>query len=121
MEKVVDVHRDAALPKFHSKTFALQAKTAPLTVNCEAPAFGRKAVLYATCFANYHNPGIGMAARAGLAKNSVESEVVYPRRCGMPQLEQGDLAKVAQSARQISAALLPWVDKGYDVIALVPS
>ena len=78
-------------------------------------------MLYATCFANYHNPGIGMAARAVLAKNGVETEVVYPRCCGMPQLEQGDLAKVAESARQVSAALLPWVDKGYDVIALVPS
>jgi glycerol-3-phosphate dehydrogenase subunit C len=121
MEKIVDVHRDAALPKFHGKTFALQAKAAPPAVNREAPAFGRKAVLYATCFANYHNPGIGMAARAVLAKNGVETEVVYPRCCGMPQLEQGDLAKVADSARQITASLLPWVDKGYDVIALVPS
>jgi len=121
MEKIVDVHRDAALPKFHGKTFALQAKAAPLTVNREAPGFGRKAVLYATCFANYHNPGIGMAARAVLAKNGVETEVVYPRCCGMPQLEQGDLAKVAESARQISSSLLPWVDKGYDVVALVPS
>src|SRR4029077_3443877 len=71
--------------------------------------------------ANYHNPGIGMAARAVLAKNGVETEVVYPRCCGMPQLEQGDLAKEAESARQISSSLLPWVDKGYDVVALVPS
>jgi glycerol-3-phosphate dehydrogenase subunit C len=121
MEKVVDVHRDAALPQFHGKTFALQAKAAPLAVNREAPAFGQKAVLFATCFANYHNPGIGMATRAVLAKNGVETEVVYPRCCGMPLLEQGDLAKVAQAAREVSRALLPWVDRGYDVIALVPS
>ena len=78
MEKVADVHRDAALPKFHGKTFALQAKAAPPAVNREAPAFGRKAVLYATCFVNYNNPGIGMAARAVLAQNGVETEVVYP-------------------------------------------
>jgi len=121
MEKIVDVHRDAALPKFHGKTFALQAKAAPPVVNREAPGFGRKVVLYATCFVNYNNPAIGMATRAVLAKNGVESEVVYPRCCGMPQLEQGDLPKVAESARQVSAALLLWIDKGYDVIALVPS
>ncbi len=78
-------------------------------------------MLYATCFANYHSPGIGMAARTVLARNGVETEVVYPRCCGMPQLEQGDLPKVAESARAISASLLPWVDRGYDVIALVPS
>ncbi len=94
MEKIVDVHRDAALPKFHGKTFALQAKAAPPVVNREAPGFGRKVVLYATCFVNYNNPAIGMATRAVLAKNGVESEVVYPRCCGMPQLEQGDLPKV---------------------------
>jgi len=121
MEKVADIHRDAALPKFHGKTFALRAKAEPAPVNREAPAFGRKAVLYATCFVNYHNPGIGTAARAVLARNGVESEVAYPRCCGMPQFERGDLAKVAESARSVAASLLPWVDKGYDVVALVPS
>ena len=121
MEKVADIHRDAALPSFHSKTFLRQAKSEPVAINREAPAFGRKAVLYATCFVNYHNPGIGMAARAVLARNGVESEVVYPRCCGMPQFEQGDLAKVAESARAVAATLLPWIEKGYDVVALVPS
>src|ERR1700751_2668608 len=95
MEKLAGVHRAAALPKFHGKTFALQVKATPVAVNREAPAFGRKAVLYATCFANYHNPAIGLSARAVLARNGVETEVVYPRCCGMPQLEKGDLAKVA--------------------------
>ena len=41
-----------------------------------------------------------LAARAVLAKNGVETEVVYPACCGMPQLEQGDLAQVAKSARK---------------------
>ena len=36
--------------------------------NGAAPALGRKAVLYATCFSNYNNPDIGMAARAVLAE-----------------------------------------------------
>ena len=79
-------------------------------------------MLYATCFVNYNNPGIGMAARAVLAQNGVETEVVYPRCCGMPQLEQGDLAKVARErAHGRRDALLPWIDKGYDIVALVPS
>ena len=121
MEKVADIHRGAALPGFHSKTFLRQAKAEPVAINREAPAFGRKAVLYATCFVNYHNPGIGMATRAVLARNGVESEVVYPRCCGMPQFERGDLAKVAESARAVAETLLPWIEKGYDVVALVPS
>jgi glycerol-3-phosphate dehydrogenase subunit C len=70
---------------------------------------------------NYHNPSIGEATRAVLARNGVNTEVAYPRCCAMPQLEQGDLAAVATSAREVAAALSPWIDKGYDIIALVPS
>jgi glycerol-3-phosphate dehydrogenase subunit C len=121
MEKIVDVHHDADLPKYHAHTLVDRAKAAPPPVNGMAPAHGRKAVLYATCFSNYNSPAIGMAARAILAKNGVETEVVYPRCCGMPQLEQGDLKSVADSAKATALDLKPWIDKGYDVIALVPS
>src|SRR4051812_3333842 len=121
LEAVAGVHREAHLPKFHGKTFALRARSEPVEINRDAPAFGRKAVLYATCFVNYNNPSIGTAARAVLAKNGVETEVVYPACCGMPQLEQGDLEKVTASAAKVAETLGPWIDQGYDVIALVPS
>jgi glycerol-3-phosphate dehydrogenase subunit C len=121
MEKVAGIDRAAALPKFHGKTFAMRAKRKPPVVNTKAPGFGRKAVLYATCFANYHNPQIGEATQAVLARNGVETEVVYPACCGMPQLERGDLAAVAASARKVAGELKSWIDRGYDVIALVPS
>ena len=39
----------------------------------------------------------------------------------MPQLEQGNLAAVSASAARVAGELGPWIDKGYDVIALVPS
>jgi glycerol-3-phosphate dehydrogenase subunit C len=121
LETATGIDRQAALPKFHGKTLMLRAMEDRPAVNHEAPAFGRKAVLYATCFANYNNPSIGRATRSVLAKNGVETEIVYPSCCGMPQLEQGDIARVADSARRISAELIAWVDEGYDVIALVPS
>jgi glycerol-3-phosphate dehydrogenase subunit C len=121
LEKIAGVDRAAALPNFHGKTLMLRAMEGKPEVNREAPAFGRKVALYATCFANYNNPSIGIAALAVLAKNGVESEIVYPACCGMPQLEQGNLARVADSARRISATLVPWIDEGYDVVALVPS
>ncbi|MBK8173842.1 MAG: glycerol-3-phosphate dehydrogenase [Rhodospirillales bacterium] len=121
MEAVAGIHRDASLPKYSGKTLVAQAHARPIDINRLAPAFGRKAVLYATCFANYNNPTIGAAARKVLARNGVECEVVYPRCCGMPQLEYGDLARVAEGARQTAMDLRPWIDKGYDVITLVPS
>jgi glycerol-3-phosphate dehydrogenase subunit C len=121
LESVAGVHRDAHLPRYHGKTFALRARKETPEVNRSAPAFGRKAVLYATCFINYNSPDIGAAARSVLARNGVETEVVYPSCCGMPQLEHGDLARVAANARKIAAELKPWIDKGYDVVSLVPS
>ena len=62
-----------------------------------------------------------MATRAVLARNGVETEVVYPRCCGMPLLEQGRIAEVADKRRTVAAALQDWIDKGYDIVALVPS
>ncbi len=121
MEKAAGIDAHAVLPKFCGDTLKRQAAKTPAEPNRDAPAFGRKAVIYATCFANYNAPEIGMAARAVLAKNGVSTEVVYPKCCGMPMLEHGNLEGVAANAKAITAELLPWVDKGYDVIALVPS
>ena len=121
LEKAAGVHREAALPKYHGRTFALRDKREACEVNREAPGYGRKAVLYATCFVNYNNPDIGMATRAVLARNGVETRVVYPQCCGMPQLEQGDIPKVAENAQRTAAELLQHVEEGFDVIALVPS
>lgn len=120
LESVAGVHRDAALPEFHSPAFDKRTSGKP-ELNKDAPAHGRKAALYATCFVNYNSPAIGEATRAVLAKNGVDTEIVYPACCGMPQLEQGDIARVAENAKKTAAELVEWVEKGYDIIALTPS
>ncbi|MBM3518095.1 MAG: glycerol-3-phosphate dehydrogenase [Alphaproteobacteria bacterium] len=121
MESVAGIHRDAFLPPFHGRAFSKRAAAEAAAVNQSAPAFGRKALLYATCFAEYNNPTIGMSALRVLAKNGVAAEVMYPECCGMPQLERGDMDDVAGRARRIAAALAPRIDEGYDVVALIPS
>ena len=120
LQAVAGVARDADLPKYAGQTFQQQALDAP-KINREAPGYGRKAVLYATCFVEFHDPAIGLAARAILAHNGVETEVAYPACCGMPQLEAGDLADVAERARTVSQAMKRYIDEGYEIIALVPS
>ena len=120
LESVAGLHRDAELPKYYARSLTDRALQAP-EVNPEAPAYGRKVVLYVTCFVNYHGPDVGVAARAVLAKNGVETELVQPKCCGMPLLEQGRIAEVAEAAQTVAAELGVWIARGYDIIALVPS
>ena len=121
LETTCNVHRDAALPKFHKQTFLAKDQNKTKSVNSEAPGYGRKVVIYATCFVNYNNPSIGTSAVNVLNINGVETEVVYPSCCGMPQLEQGNIEDVAKAAEKVAKELRIWVDEGNDIIALTPS
>ncbi|MGB0748207.1 MAG: (Fe-S)-binding protein [Magnetospiraceae bacterium] len=121
LQAVAGIDKKADLPKYASRSLVTQAKSELLEVDMEAPAAGRKVALYATCFSNYNNTEIGQAARAVLAKNGVKTEVVYPECCGMPQLEHGDLQRVADKAKAVAEALESYVDDGYDIVSVVPS
>ena len=121
LENVASVDRRAELPKFHGRTFTTRARDEVPAANSAAPGFGREAVIYATCFVNWNNPEIGVLARRVLAHLGVATEVAYPRCCGMPQLEQGNVAKVAEAAAEVARTLRPAVDAGRAIVALVPS
>ncbi len=121
IEAVTGIDKNADLPKFHTKTFEKLSAKNPPKRNLNAPAAGRKVVIYATCYVDYNKPESGTAAHAVLAKNGVETEIVYPACCGMPYLEQGNIEQVAKQAALVKAELMPWIDKGYDVIALTAS
>ncbi|PKQ04473.1 MAG: glycerol-3-phosphate dehydrogenase [Alphaproteobacteria bacterium HGW-Alphaproteobacteria-12] len=124
LEALAGIDARAELPKFHGQTFTMRAKKqdkAGTAVPKDAPAKGRKAVLFATCFVNYNNPGVGEAARLVLAHNGVETQVAYPGCCGMPFLEQGNLAKVAEQAGKVTKDLREWIARGYDIVTLTAS
>jgi glycerol-3-phosphate dehydrogenase subunit C len=121
LEKVGDIHRDAELPRYAGQTLEKQAAAHPPARDADGPARQRKAALFATCFVNYNETEIGMASLAVLAKNGVDTRLAYPGCCGMPQLEHGDLARLAAEAKRIAAELVPLIDQGYDIVAPVPS
>ena len=121
MEKALGVDRNAELPKFATKTFVKQIKKTKSIVNENAPGYGRKVVIFPTCFVNYNNPGIGFSAEKVLALNGVSTSTVYSSCCGMPQLESGDIETVAKYAMKTSLDLLPWLDKGFRIVSFVPS
>jgi glycerol-3-phosphate dehydrogenase subunit C len=122
MEATLGIDADATLPKFHTRTFMAADRGDPIKPNADAPAFGkRKAALFATCFVNYNKPSTGMAARDVLNHIGVETRAAYPGCCGMPFLEQADLARVAEQAEKVSKELCTLIDEGYDIVALTAS
>src|SRR6476469_9111842 len=78
-----DLDASAELPNYASQSLLNLSASRP-ELNLHAPAYGRKVVLYATCFGNYNSPDVGIDTRFVLARNGVETEVVYPKCCGMP-------------------------------------
>lgn len=121
IDNVAGIDKHAELPKFHARTFVSRAKRDNVEPNPHAPAYGREAVIFPTCFVNYNGPDVGTAARAVLARNGVATEVVYPGCCGMPYLESGKIDKVAKAAEKVAKAFRPYVDAGKPIIALTAS
>ena len=117
----IGIDKRVNLPKYNNETFEDYSKKNFEQTNSTAPAFGRKAVIYSTCFVNFNKKQTGVAALKVLKKNGVEVEHCYSGCCGMPYLELGDLKKVVVQAKKISKDLLQWVDKGYEIITLTAS
>jgi len=121
LELFLGIDRDAVLPKYNNETFEKYSSKNLDAINKSAPAFGRKAVIYSTCFVNFNKKNTGIAALKVLKKNGIEVQHSYKGCCGMPFLEQGETKKVVEQAVKVSNELLKWVDKGYKIITLTAS
>lgn len=121
LEAVTHIDHRAALPSFASQTWVKQASKTPEPTHPDAPAYGQKAVLYATCFANYNNPELGAMTQKVLAHQGVEVQTAYPQCCGMPLWEQGHISQVAERALDVARHMEPYLEQGYTVVSLVPS
>ena len=121
LEAIAKIDAEAVLPKFNSKTASDRLKS-PLAPNPAGPAFGqRKVALYATCFVDYNAPDTAVAAAKVLAHQGCVVQLVYPECCGMPQLEAGNVAEVAGRAERVAKAFAPYIEQGYEVVALTAS
>jgi glycerol-3-phosphate dehydrogenase subunit C len=94
----------------------------------EGSAAEELVLLFPGCFSNYNQPNLALDAIYVLNKQGVRCESFYPGCCGMPQLEQGDLARVSEKAAAIASALSRRVhdlqlqtDRNVTVVSLTPS
>jgi glycerol-3-phosphate dehydrogenase subunit C len=124
LDKVLGVHPDAIIPRYHSKTLRKRLGSGagePKSAEPAGPTTG-KVALFSTCYGNYNEPGIGEDLAAVLAHNDIP--VTLARReqcCGMPKLELGDLASVKAARDANIPELVRLVDDGWDIIAPIPS
>ena len=121
LEFFTGIDRGSELPRFERKFFHQQSSSLKVKVNKTAPAFGRKAAIYSTCYVNYNNSKVGLAAQKVLNYNGVETISSYPGCCGMPFLEQAQHEKVQLQSQKVSKQLCELIEKGYDIITLTAS
>jgi len=125
LEELLEVHPDAHLPEYHSDTLRRRVNT---TLNQDAKAAPEagptrgKVALFATCYGNYNEPELGEDLIAVFEHNDIPVRLVDTERCcGMPKLELGDLQAVARAKAVNIPQLAALVDKGWDIVAPVPS
>ncbi|MBK6853602.1 MAG: Fe-S oxidoreductase [Burkholderiales bacterium] len=122
MEKVLGVDRAAWLPDLAAQRFRWSAATSAAVQVVAGQRTPGKVAIFATCFVNYNEPGIGHDLLALLAHNNIPYVVVDKEQCcGMPRLELGDLQGVASSKAVNIPVLARYAREGYAILAAVPS
>jgi len=122
MDSALGIHADRKLPEYADKKFRTTAKpNATFTVRNGACAPGKVAI-YATCYINFNEPGIGHDLLSILEHNEIPARLVEKEACcGMPKLELGDLEAVEKLKNQNIPYLYQLAQEGYAILTAVPS
>jgi Fe-S oxidoreductase len=124
MQKVMDLHPDAHLPAFHSDTLRRREKKhepVQAVVKKAEPTRG-KVALFATCYCNVNTPDVGQDLIRVFEHNGIPVRLTDKEECcGMPKLEQGDLATVDKYRKANIPELVRLIDDGWDIVAAIPS
>jgi Fe-S oxidoreductase len=122
MESTLGVDKKAWIPEYAPKTFPQVAKPSadlPVVNGEKTPG---KVAIYATCYINYNEPGIGQDLIKILAHNKIPYELVNKEACcGMPKLELGDLDAVAANKDKNIPKLAKLAREGYAILTPIPS
>lgn len=122
MDNLLGIHAERRLPEFDSRKFRQNARPDDsFTVKDGARAPGKVAI-YATCYINFNEPGIGHDLLKILEYNEIPACLVEKEACcGMPKLELGDLDAVEKLKNENIPYLLKLAKEGYAILTAVPS
>ena len=122
MEKILGVDRHAWMPSFATKKFRSGAAKASTTKSTDGATSPGKVAIFATCYVNYNEPGIGDDLLKLLDHNDVPYVIVEKEKCcGMPKLELGDLESVNASKQANIPMLAKYAQQGFAILSAVPS
>ena len=123
LEKTLGVHREATVPKYHSRTARKSLKQA--SAEGAATTAGRtngRVAIFATCYCNVSLPQVVDDLLVVLKHNDIPAKLVPQETCcGMPKLELGDLDSVRQQKELNIPVLAALAREGFDLIAAIPS
>jgi Fe-S oxidoreductase len=122
MDRTLGIASAAVLPTYTNARFReTAAKSVAFPVRDGARTPGRVAI-FATCYVNYVEPGIGHDLIAILAHNEVPYTIVENEACcGMPKLELGDLEGVEKLKDVNIPPLAALARAGCAILTCVPS
>ena len=125
LESVLGVHHQAPVPEYHSRSARQRLAQLRNGKGDDArPAAGTRGrvVLFTTCYGNRNRPALAEDLVAVFKHNGIPVALAASESCcGMPKLELGDLDAVARARDANVPVLVEWVDKGWDIVAPIPS
>lgn len=121
-EKVLGVDRRAWRPDYAATPFRRAAhgdEAPPVRDGARTPG---KVAIYATCYVNYNEPGIGHDLIKILQHNAIPHVLVEKEACcGMPKFELGDLEGLRRLKQINIPPLARLAREGYAILAAIPS
>ena len=122
MESTLGVDKKAWIPEYAPKTFPQLATASTAWPVEDGEKTPGKVAIYATCYINYNEPGIGQDLIKILEHNQIPYELVDKEACcGMPKLELGDLESVAANKDKNIPKLAKLAREGYAIMTPIPS
>jgi Fe-S oxidoreductase len=121
METFLGIHRDWPLADYASEPLDRWFRRKGVRAALAVASPQAKVVLFPTCSVNYNDVAVGQAAVRVLVKNRIEVALEYPRCCGMPALDGGDLEAALEAARTNVRILGERVMAGFDVVVPGPT
>jgi len=123
MDSQLGVHPDAWMPTLAGQRFrwgrVMNNTAFPAVNGARTPG---KVAIFATCYVNYNEPGIGADLVKLLDHNEIPYEIVTREQCcGMPRLELGDLKSVEKAWAANVPVLVKYAKAGYAILSAIPS